>query len=153
MIAHLAILLAAVATAPLSVEVPLAEFNAHDVGFSCPQDGIPRLRLEHSGSDGVIRYVQSGSVGDRSFDLYDSVKSVTHERDNGQRRWVIRAEGTTKNANGIAADIPAVVDVTMTLPDGGSMIADFSVKAGSFSFTGKGCGRMPSGAGLLRKVA
>lgn len=153
MSAHSAFLLAAAATAQLSVEVPVAEFNAHDVGFSCPEDGIPSLRLEHSGGDGVIRYRQSGSVGDRSFDLYDSVKSVTHQREDGQRRWIVRAEGMAKNVNGFPGDVPVVINLTMRLPDGGSMIADFSVKAGNFSYTGKSCKRMPSGAGPLRKVA
>jgi hypothetical protein len=131
------------------VDVPVAELNAPFVGFTCSKDGLPTVRMEHRGAQGMIHFGQHDPSSSVAFDLQNSVQSVVSETQDGGRRWIISAEGPVQNGAGIADGTRATVLLTIHRPVAGPPRGDFTVRAGDFSRSEAGCMPMPMPTRLL----
>jgi hypothetical protein len=134
---------AALTQAVVRTDVPVAEFNVTDLGFTCAEDGLPTVTVEYANAVGQLTYGQFDPRAQLMFHLPNSVRTVVHEAEGANRRWIIHAEGPAQRARGLADGTPAAIDLIVHLSAEGRLTGDFAVRAGSFSRSGTACRRMP----------
>jgi hypothetical protein len=132
--------------------IPVAELNAPFVGFTCSKDGLPTVRMEHRGTRGVIHFGQYDQSSSVAFDLLDAVRSVTHEIEGGERRWIVAAEGVVQNPKGLATGTKATVELIVRLRETGDTSGDFTIRAGDFWRSERACMPMPLPTRMLERA-